>query len=197
LTLHRAHGTRPGAGTSAVSARWSGHRETYGYSQVSATAGGETSCSHQVGYREVIESIALTQGVTAGCRTGKPVLLECARSGLPRDLVGSNLQTSASFSTGASLWASWTWRARGDVKLGAEDFELMVTLGDHVSGACASQASHQVRAGENWLRSLATRPRRSVLRQRAGEVLQANRASSDRLADTGWRNGSAGTALSS
>jgi PAS domain S-box-containing protein len=57
--------------------------ETYGYTQVSAylLEGEDLVLQHQVGYREVIDRIPITEGVTGrAVRTGEPVLLEDVRT---------------------------------------------------------------------------------------------------------------------
>ena len=161
--------------------------ETYGYSQVSAylLEGEDLALQHQVGYREVIESIRLTEGVTGrAVRNGEPVLLEdvCTDPDFLGTIEGVTSEICVPLFDGGEPVGFLDVESKGGVKLGRKDLELMVTLGDHVSVAVSRARLHtQVRRSEERLRRLADAALEGILISDGGEVLQANRALSDML----------------
>jgi diguanylate cyclase (GGDEF)-like protein/PAS domain S-box-containing protein len=161
--------------------------ETYGYTQVSAylLEGEELVLQHQVGYREVIERIPLTKGVSGRTiRTGQAVLLEDVRA--DRDFLGAIEDITSEicvplFDEGEAV-GFINVESRGGTKLTQKDLELMVTLGEHVSVALSRARLHtQVCRNEERLRSLADAAFEGILMSDAGEVLEANRALTDML----------------
>ncbi|MBA3790621.1 MAG: PAS domain S-box protein [Rubrobacter sp.] len=161
--------------------------ETYGYTQVSAylLEGEELVLQHQVGYREVIERIRLTEGVTGrAVRTGEPVLLEDVRT--DPDFLGTIEGITSEicvplFDEGEAV-GFLDVESTGGVKLGRTDLELMVTLGDHVSVAVSRARLHsRLRRSEDRLRSLADATFEGILISDRGEILEANRALTDMM----------------
>jgi diguanylate cyclase (GGDEF)-like protein/PAS domain S-box-containing protein len=134
--------------------------ETYGYTQVSAylLEGEDLVLQHQVGYEQVIDWIALTEGVSGRTvRTGQPVLLEDVRS--DPDFLGAIGDITSEicvplFDEGETVGVL-NVASRGGVRLTEKDLELMVALGEHVSVALNRARLHtRVRNSEEHFRVL-------------------------------------------
>jgi diguanylate cyclase (GGDEF)-like protein/PAS domain S-box-containing protein len=134
--------------------------DTYGYTQVSAylLEDEELVLQHEVGYRQVIERIPLTQGVSGrAVRSRKPILLEDVRAD-PEFLgaiEGITSEICVPLLDGGEAVGFINVESTGGVKLTRDDLDLMVALAEHASVAVSRARLHtQVRKSEERFRTL-------------------------------------------
>ncbi len=133
---------------------------TFGYTQVSlyTLEPGELVLRHQVGYRQVVERIPLTRGVSGRVvRSGVPALVEDVRS--DPDFIGA-LEDIASevcvpLFDRDRIAGVLNIESRGGVTMGEADLRLMTSLGAQVGVAITRARLHgAVRESERRLREL-------------------------------------------